>query len=329
MGLKKWSSSRSNWLAYRKNSEKNDLPKPTGIKIDTRRKEIEWKVEKVKEKVTFKGLKKEVTIAPPKTKASSAYPPMSKAVPKNPFSVAPSAAVKPSGGFSFSAATTPAPAPAPAPAKASSAYPPMSKAAPKNPFSAQPKAAKPSSGFSFGSAPTPVSSSGFSFGGSKNPPAPKPASNDSDEIDWKEKITTFYTLHNPSKLSTLPSLLEKYKGKEATLYTSLQRKYAPKESINLYKRTTTDPIVVMKINNKPLKILLYQSTLPLHVENFLSLLPKYINCKFHRVIQGFMAQTGDFTKGDGTGGQSKWGKSFEVSRSEELSDKMGKRQLRS
>ena len=67
--------------------------------------------------------------------SSSAFPPMSTAAPKNPFSATAKAPV--------AAAPAPAPAPAAKPAASSSAFPPMSTAAPKNPFSAPSKPPAP------------------------------------------------------------------------------------------------------------------------------------------------------------------------------------------
>lgn len=68
---------------------------------------------------------------------------------------------------------------------------------------------------------------------------------------------------------------------------------------------------------------MYGNTVPRTAENFSSLASgsagktddgiklSFKGSKFHRVIPGFMAQGGDFTKGNGTGGQSIFGKKFE------------------
>jgi peptidylprolyl isomerase len=68
---------------------------------------------------------------------------------------------------------------------------------------------------------------------------------------------------------------------------------------------------------------LFKSKLPLTTENFRALCTgekgvgksgknlHYKNSIFHRVIPGFMAQGGDFTNFNGTGGESIYGKKFD------------------
>jgi cyclophilin family peptidyl-prolyl cis-trans isomerase len=86
--------------------------------------------------------------------------------------------------------------------------------------------------------------------------------------------------------------------------------------------TTTNPKVYFEISqdSKPIgKITfeLYADKAPITAENFRSICAgdgkqgyTYAGSHFHRIIDGFMAQGGDFTNHNGTGGKSIYGEKF-------------------
>ena len=69
---------------------------------------------------------------------------------------------------------------------------------------------------------------------------------------------------------------------------------------------------VIDTSQGPIEIEFFVNDAPRAVENFRLLAEHhyYDNLTFHRIVRGFMIQGGD-PVGDGTGGQSAWGKPFE------------------
>ncbi|WP_409295116.1 peptidylprolyl isomerase [Peribacillus sp. SCS-26] len=80
-----------------------------------------------------------------------------------------------------------------------------------------------------------------------------------------------------------------------------------------------DKVVLMETTKGSIKIKLFPAQAPKAVENFITHSEKgyYDNLAFHRLIKDFMIQGGD-PNGDGTGGESIWGKPFKDEFSERL-----------
>uniref|UniRef100_A0A8R1HHL9 Peptidyl-prolyl cis-trans isomerase n=1 Tax=Caenorhabditis japonica TaxID=281687 RepID=A0A8R1HHL9_CAEJA len=84
-------------------------------------------------------------------------------------------------------------------------------------------------------------------------------------------------------------------------------------------RVTDKVFFDVEVGGKPLgKIVIgvFGEIVPKTAKNFVELAQRgegngYIGSKFHRVIEQFMIQGGDFTRGDGTGGRSIYGERFE------------------
>lgn len=83
--------------------------------------------------------------------------------------------------------------------------------------------------------------------------------------------------------------------------------------------------VTLHTNKGKITLDLYADKTPKTVENFVGLAKdgKYDDTVFHRVIEDFMIQGGDYENFNGTGGKSLWGAEFEDEFVEGLTHKRG------
>eukprot|EP01138_Halocafeteria_seosinensis_P000905 gb/GECG01000928.1/.p1 GENE.gb/GECG01000928.1/~~gb/GECG01000928.1/.p1 ORF type:complete len:481 (+),score=87.17 gb/GECG01000928.1/:1-1443(+) len=95
-------------------------------------------------------------------------------------------------------------------------------------------------------------------------------------------------------------------------------------------RTYFDVRVGQSGETKRISFRLFSDTVPRTAENFRSLCAgdneeglTFKNCPFHRIIPGFMAQGGDITNQDGTGGKSIYGDQFDDENFQEKHDREG------
>ncbi|KAG7386729.1 Peptidyl-prolyl cis-trans isomerase cyp6 [Phytophthora pseudosyringae] len=139
---------------------------------------------------------------------------------------------------------------------------------------------------------------------------------------FRDRLVKFYTKYNPTKLDAVDRTLEAYSGREEELFQKLHERYVADAGLSLKERKTkfitkeTDPTVYMDISiaGAPagrIVMRLLKDEIPLASENFRCLctgekggILTFKGCKFHRIIKNFVVQGGDFTTGDGTGGQS-------------------------
>lgn len=108
--------------------------------------------------------------------------------------------------------------------------------------------------------------------------------------------------------------------KQTTSSTN-HEKYLNKLTFPQLSTTVADneDLVEMTTTEGTIKIKLFPEIAPKAVENFITHAKAdyYNNTTFHRVISEFMIQGGD-PKGDGTGGESIWGKGFKTENSDQL-----------
>ena len=137
------------------------------------------------------------------------------------------------------------------------------------------------------------------------------------ENEFRRQLVDFYKKHNPEKLDSVESTLLKYKGKEAELFERLRSKYERANTeLEPLPEDTSGPKCFLVFPQGRVTVQLFKKHAPLAVENFRCLCTGekgigrkgaplcYRGSHVHRIVPNFCIQMGDFTDGNGTGGES-------------------------
>ncbi|CAM9192921.1 unnamed protein product, partial [Discosporangium mesarthrocarpum] len=138
---------------------------------------------------------------------------------------------------------------------------------------------------------------------------------------YRGKLHALYTAHNPGKLSQVDALLDKYQGGWADMLQRVEAKYVV--TGGMPPAQGDGPRCYMDIQARDRQeagrvvFRLFADAVPKTAENFRALCTgekgpnlSYRGSTFHRILPGQIIQGGDFTRGDGRGGQSIYGGKF-------------------
>lgn len=138
---------------------------------------------------------------------------------------------------------------------------------------------------------------------------------------YREMLVAFYEEHNPAKLDTVNETLISYQGREELLFKKLHEKYVTGKD-GILPASGEGPTcfidfqLIGSVEPQRVTIKLFADKVPLACENFRVLCTGemgmgrsgkplcFMGSSIHRIVSNFCVQGGDFTKSDGTGGES-------------------------